>query len=210
VQALFFAFGFAVDKFAIWLHCPAGRLPPPPPRMHGVGATSMRTKIKSSGRKEKDSLLLLLPGKPPYDEHQGKSDHGLSGAKPADRAINIKQLLRLSRHGNRFVVRKIIPPRKEGARDRLSLTVADGRIHMFLQSGRTIVQSPISGLEAMQLLVMLMREIDRLRDSLQLPETEPQFSLHTRSLQCRDSIRWLGPIPFKSFRSADVQLQGQR
>jgi hypothetical protein len=60
-----------------------------------------------------------------------------------------------------------------------SLTVADGRIHMFLQSGRTIVHSPISGLETMQLLVMLMREIDRLRDSLQLPETEPQFSLQT-------------------------------
>jgi hypothetical protein len=61
----------------------------------------------------------------------------------------------------------------------LSLTLVDGRIHMFLQSGRTIVQSPISGLEAMQLLVILMREIDRLRDSLQLPETEPQLSLQT-------------------------------
>jgi hypothetical protein len=31
----------------------------------------------------------------------------------------------------------------------------------------------------MQLLVMLVRKIDRLHDSLQLPETEPQFSLQT-------------------------------
>jgi hypothetical protein len=61
----------------------------------------------------------------------------------------------------------------------LSLTVAETRIHMFLQSGRTIVQFPISGLEAMQILVMLTRAIDGLRDSLQLPETEPQFSLQT-------------------------------